>query len=108
MNKFIYRFGTENEGSAKDVKLLGGKGANLAEMASLGMPIPPGFTITTEMCIAYNDSPDAASFLGKIMPSVKDRLQELEKHFGYMPLVSIRSGAPVSMPGMMDTILMWA
>ena len=106
-NKWIYFF---EEGNAKMRNLLGGKGANLAEMTSLEFPVPPGFTITTEVCTEYNIG-------GKQLPlglaheiegSVKKLEEKTGKQFGNPKnplLVSVRSGAPVSMPGMMDTIL---
>lgn len=91
--------------------LLGGKGANLAEMTNLGLPVPPGFTITTEVCRLYLKDPK--NTMENLMPKVKEAVKELEKRIGRkfndkegMPLlVSVRSGAPASMPGMMDTIL---
>ena len=91
-------------------ELLGGKGANLAEMASLGLPVPYGFTITTEACNAYYD--DGKKINKDIMSQVKVALTKLEKQAGRKLgdsknplLVSVRSGARASMPGMMDTIL---
>lgn len=106
--KWIYFF---DEGNASMRLLLGGKGANLAEMTNLGLPVPPGFTITTEVCRLYLSNPFET--MEKLMPKVKEAIQELEKRIGRrfndrenMPLlVSVRSGAPASMPGMMDTIL---
>ncbi|WP_462272173.1 pyruvate, phosphate dikinase [Methanohalophilus sp.] len=108
--KFVYLFGnnkTEGKNSMKD--LLGGKGANLAEMANLGIPVPPGFTITTEVCVLYtrdNQYPPG------MLDEVDRALQKLEKannkQFGDPDnplLLSVRSGARVSMPGMMDTVL---
>jgi pyruvate,orthophosphate dikinase len=105
--KFVYGF---NEGN-KDLKnLLGGKGANLAEMTSLGLNIPPGFTITTEACLQYFGNPE--KIMKEIKPTVMEYLKNLEeatgKKFGDIKnplLVSVRSGAPMSMPGMMDTVL---
>ena len=105
--KFIYDF---NEGN-KDLKsLLGGKGANLAEMTRLGLDIPPGFTITTEACLLYFRNP--VEVMQKITPNVMNHLKDLEKKtgkkFGDVQnplLVSVRSGSVVSMPGMMDTVL---
>ena len=105
--KYIYGF---NEGN-KDLKnLLGGKGANLAEMTNLGLNIPQGFTITTEACLKYFDQPK--EIMDEIQPIVLDYLKALEelsnKKFGDNKdplLVSVRSGAPMSMPGMMDTVL---
>ena len=107
MNKRVYKF---EEGNAKMRNLLGGKGANLAEMTNLGMPVPPGFTISTEACTDYyNEGKEINSETKK---QIFDALSWLEgvrgKKFGDENdplLVSVRSGAPVSMPGMMDTIL---
>ena len=107
MNKRVYKF---EEGNAGMRALLGGKGANLAEMTNLGMPVPPGFTISTEACTDYyNDGKDINEDTKK---QIFDALAWLEgvrgKKFGDENdplLVSVRSGAPVSMPGMMDTIL---
>ncbi len=109
--KWVYAFGAgRNEGRAELRNLLGGKGANLAEMASIGLPVPPGFTITTEVCTAFyaNDRryPDG------LERQVKDALAAVEQAVGLRfgdpaapLLVSVRSGARVSMPGMMDTVL---
>ena len=110
--KYVYFFGGDaSEGDGKMKALLGGKGANLAEMASMGLPVPPGFTITTEACGQYYEIGEEALF-AKIMPEVEAALTRLEevtgKTFGKGPnplLVSVRSGAAVSMPGMMDTVL---
>lgn len=105
--KYVYLF-TEAHGLGKE--LLGGKGAGLAEMASIGILIPQGFTITTEACTQYYD--DGEKISDEIKAQIKQKLQELEKETGktlggkHNPLlVSVRSGARVSMPGMMDTIL---
>ncbi len=111
MNKFVYSFGAEaNEGRAEMRNLLGGKGANLAEMASIGLPVPPGFTITTEVCTHYVDNND--TYPDDLAAQVKAALHVIEtavgRKFGdkHKPLlVSVRSGARVSMPGMMDTVL---
>ena len=107
MNKRVYKF---EEGSASQRNLLGGKGANLAEMTNLGMPVPPGFTISTEACTDYYN--DGKTISEETTKQIFDALTWLEgvrgKKFGDMEdplLVSVRSGAPVSMPGMMDTIL---
>ena len=107
MNKRVYKF---EEGSASQRNLLGGKGANLAEMTNLGMPVPPGFTISTEACTDYYN--DGKTISEETTKQIFDALSWLEgvrgKKFGDMEdplLVSVRSGAPVSMPGMMDTIL---
>ena len=107
MKKFVYSF---NEGS-KDMKdLLGGKGANLAEMTKIGLPVPFGFTVTTEACNRYYD--EGKKIGDDIVASIFEKLEELEnttgKKFGDIEnplLVSVRSGAKISMPGMMDTIL---
>ncbi|BDG61370.1 pyruvate, phosphate dikinase [Caldinitratiruptor microaerophilus] len=104
--KYVYLF---QEGDASQRQLLGGKGANLAEMTRIGLPVPPGFTITTEACNEYLAS--GKQFPAGLWEQVEEKLAELErqvgKRFGGRPplLVSVRSGAPVSMPGMMDTIL---
>ncbi len=105
--KFVYDFSEGN----KDLKnLLGGKGANLAEMTKLGLNIPPGFTITTEACLLYFGNPE--KIMKEIKPVVMEYLKTLEKNTGKKfgdeqnpLLVSVRSGAPMSMPGMMDTVL---
>ncbi len=107
MGKFVYSF---NEGSKDMRDLLGGKGANLAEMTKIGLPVPFGFTITTDACKDYLSKDSVLA--DEIVKEVYDHLDELEqvmgKKFGDIEnplLVSVRSGAPVSMPGMMDTIL---
>jgi len=107
MTKWVYMF---NEGSADMRNLLGGKGANLAEMTNLGLPIPQGFTVTTEACTDYYNSGKVIK--DEIKNQIFDALRKLEekegKKFGDPEnplLVSVRSGARVSMPGMMDTIL---
>ncbi|MFS0693663.1 pyruvate, phosphate dikinase [Streptomyces nitrosporeus] len=104
--KFVYDF-TEGNKDLKD--LLGGKGANLAEMTNLGLPVPPGFTITTEACKVYLDSGEEPA---ELRDEVGAHLAALEKHMGKKLgqaddplLVSVRSGAKFSMPGMMDTVL---
>ena len=109
--KWVYSFGGGgSEGDASMRNLLGGKGANLAEMASLGLPVPPGFTLTTDVCTAYYELertyPDALN------PQVDEALAQLETQTGKVfgdaanpLLVSVRSGARASMPGMMDTVL---
>ena len=106
-NKYVYLF---NEGDANMRELLGGKGANLAEMSKLGMPVPNGFTITTEACNKYYD--DGEKISDEIKAQIMEYLGKLEgetgKKFGDAEnplLVSVRSGARASMPGMMDTIL---
>lgn len=110
--KYVYFFGKgDSEGNASMKSILGGKGANLADMASLDLPVPPGFTITTEACGEYAEIGKDKLF-AKIDKEVVDQLKKLEKFtgktFGKGPnplLVSVRSGAAASMPGMMDTIL---
>ncbi|SCK39944.1 pyruvate, phosphate dikinase [Streptomyces sp. WMMB 322] len=104
--KFVYDF-TEGNKDLKD--LLGGKGANLAEMTNLGLPVPPGFTITTEACKVYLDSGEEP---GELRDEVTAHLEALERKMGKRLgqaddplLVSVRSGAKFSMPGMMDTVL---
>ena len=107
VTKYVYLF---NEGNASMRNLLGGKGANLAEMTSLGLPVPYGFTVTTEACIKYYD--DGETVAPEIIDQIFDALEKTEaaagKRFGDAEnpfLVSVRSGARASMPGMMDTIL---
>ena len=106
MAKFVYDF-TEGNKDLKD--LLGGKGANLAEMTNLGLPVPPGFTITTEACRHYLRERRRPAGLGD---EVSEHLRQLEKEMGRQLgdpadplLVSVRSGAKFSMPGMMETVL---
>ena len=109
--KMIYAFGkTKTDGHASQRELIGGKGANLAEMTSIGLPVPPGFTITTGTCEAFNTG--GGKLPAGLMAGVKTAIARLEretgKKFGSRTnplLVSVRSGAAVSMPGMMDTIL---
>ncbi len=111
MAKHVYLFGAgRTEGSAKMKDLLGGKGANLAEMAALGIPVPPGFTITTEVCRYYYKN--GGRYPDGLAEQVRAGMAFLEEATGRTfgdprnpLLVSVRSGAPVSMPGMMDTIL---
>ena len=111
MTKWVYSFGAgHNEGRADLKNLLGGKGANLAEMASIGLPVPPGFTLTTEVCTAFYDNHE--TYPADLAGQVREALARIEaavgKRFGdkHAPLlVSVRSGARVSMPGMMDTVL---
>ena len=105
--KYVYLF---KEGNASMRELLGGKGANLAEMTNLGLPIPQGFTVTTEACIKYYEDKETIS--DEVLNQIFSALKELEnisgKKFGDVEnplLVSVRSGARASMPGMMDTIL---
>jgi pyruvate,orthophosphate dikinase len=113
MNNRVYTFGggiSHEDPRASDTALLGGKGANLAEMAAIGLPVPPGFTITTEECVAY--LADRAGFSGELRTQVSEAVAYVEtsvgKRYGDPAdplLVSVRSGAQVSMPGMMDTVL---
>jgi pyruvate,orthophosphate dikinase len=108
MDEAIYRFGkNDTDGTVGNKALLGGKGANLAEMARIGLPVPPGFTLTTKMCNRYRELQGASrnAYLTDLTTKAIHEMYPLIDYFGYMPLVSIRSGAPVSMPGMMDTIL---
>jgi len=104
--KFVYDF-TEGNKDLKD--LLGGKGANLAEMTNLGLPVPPGFTITTEACKVYLDSgEEPAALRDEVSAHLKALEQRMGKKLGQADdplLVSVRSGAKFSMPGMMDTVL---
>ena len=107
MSKFVYLF---SEGNAKMRELLGGKGANLAEMTSIGLPVPQGFTVTTEACTKYYE--DGRVLADEVVNQIYDALHKVEalynKKFGDSNdplLVSVRSGARASMPGMMDTIL---
>ncbi len=107
MNKFVYMF---SEGNGTMRELLGGKGANLAEMSNLGLPVPQGFTITTEVCTKYyNEGQVLSDDVKKQIFSSLAKLEKLTgKKFGDNKnplLVSVRSGARASMPGMMDTIL---
>src|SRR5574344_1898122 len=106
-NKWVYLF---TEGNANMRELLGGKGANLAEMTNIGLPVPQGFTITTEACTQYYE--DGREINAEIMGQINDHIVKMEeitgKKFGDLKnplLVSVRSGARASMPGMMDTIL---
>ncbi len=109
-NKMVYFFGGGSaEGNASMKNLLGGKGANLAEMANLGIPVPPGFTISTEVCTYFYKNKSYPEGLEKEVEEALKKVEELTgKKFGDVNnplLVSVRSGARVSMPGMMDTIL---
>ncbi len=108
--KFVYRFGAEKaDGSARMRNILGGKGANLAEMTNLGIPVPPGFTISTALCMNYLRTGKYPEGLRAEVEKGLRRIEKLvDKRFGDAKnplLVSVRSGARVSMPGMMDTIL---
>lgn len=107
MTKFVYLF---READGKDKAMFGGKGANLAEMTKLGMPVPPGFTITTEACTQYYKDGKKINqeIIDQIMKTLQILEKETDKKFGSVDnpfLVSVRSGARASMPGMMDTIL---
>ncbi|MDY6787999.1 MAG: pyruvate, phosphate dikinase [candidate division WOR-3 bacterium] len=109
--KMVYFFGKDMAEGSSDMKdLLGGKGANLSEMASIGLPVPPGFTITTDVCLYYTEHDK--QYPEGLKESVDENIKKLEnvmgRQFGSKDnplLVSVRSGAPISMPGMMDTIL---
>ncbi|MBL6785782.1 MAG: pyruvate, phosphate dikinase, partial [Rickettsiales bacterium] len=111
MNKWVYSFGNGTaEGSVNDKNLLGGKGANLAGMAKIGLPVPPGFTITTDVCTYFyqNEQQYPNDLEQQINDAISLLEQKLDKEFGSKTnplLVSVRSGARVSMPGMMDTVL---
>ena len=110
--KRVYTFGNgQAEGKAEMKNLLGGKGANLAEMNLIGVPVPPGFTITTEVCSEYYElgrdkvvdllKEDVEKSVAKVEALMKSKFGDVENPL----LVSVRSGARASMPGMMDTIL---
>ena len=109
--KYVYFFGGKKaEGEADMKNLLGGKGANLAEMVNIGLPVPAGFTITTEVCTAYYDN--NKKYPRELKAQVENNLQRTEKEMGAIfgdkdnpLLVSVRSGARASMPGMMETVL---
>src|SRR5690348_7186817 len=110
VERFVYSFGNGRaDGSAAMRDILGGKGAGLAEMANLGLPVPPGFTISAKICIEYLA---AGAFSDELREEVERHLKQLEQMAGKRLgdaenplLVSVRSGAAVSMPGMMETIL---
>jgi pyruvate,orthophosphate dikinase len=110
-SKYVYFFGDgKAEGKGEMKNLLGGKGANLAEMTAIGLPVPPGFTITTEVCIEFYKN--NRQYPAELQAQVADHLTRVEqlmgKKFGDAAnplLVSVRSGARASMPGMMDTVL---
>ncbi|MBS3808288.1 MAG: pyruvate, phosphate dikinase [Bacteroidales bacterium] len=110
--KRVYSFGNKQaEGNSKMKNLLGGKGANLAEMSSIGVPVPPGFTITTDVCTEYNKL-GKDKVIGLLKEDVEKEIEKIEQltdtQFGSNEspcLLSVRSGARVSMPGMMDTVL---
>ncbi|MBO6835122.1 MAG: pyruvate, phosphate dikinase [Alphaproteobacteria bacterium] len=111
MTKWVYGFGNGKAEGAREMRnLLGGKGANLAEMSNIGLPVPPGFTISTEVCTHYYDN--GRQYPAELENQVADGLKAVEKIVGAKfgdetnpLLVSVRSGARVSMPGMMDTVL---
>src|SRR6056300_1188749 len=111
MSKWVYSFGQSlTEGSASDRNLLGGKGANLAEMSSIGLPVPPGFTLSTEVCTWFYDN--GRSYPTELKDQVNAAISRLEQETGMgfanpdnPLLLSVRSGARASMPGMMDTVL---
>ena len=107
MTQYVYSF---SEGNKDMRNLLGGKGANLAEMKSIGLPVPDGFTVTTEACNKYYD--DGKKISDEVIEQIMTKLANLEKTSGKKMgdlnnplLVSVRSGARASMPGMMDTVL---
>ena len=105
--KYVYLF---REGSKEMKELLGGKGANLAEMTNIGLPVPPGITVTTDACRDYfaNDKNFPAGLEQEIWEKLKDLEAQTGKNFGSESdplLLSVRSGAVFSMPGMMDTVL---
>ncbi len=110
-HKYVYKFGAGKAEGNKDMKiLLGGKGANLAEMANIGIPVPPGFTISTEVCKMYYEN--NGQYPEDVKQQIIDGVRHIEEIMGLKfgdpekpLLVSVRSGAPVSMPGMMDTVL---
>ena len=108
--KYVYLFGRKTDGSGAMKPLLGGKGANLAEMCRIGLPVPPGFTITTEVCTYYyaHQKSYPVALSGQMRAGIASIEQQTGKKFGDLKnplLVSVRSGARESMPGMMDTIL---
>lgn len=105
-SQYVYSFGPQgSDGDASMSDLLGGKGANLAEMARLGLPVPPGFTITTDVCTAFLS--EDGKFPDQLDTQVKAAMAKIATHIGEDApvLVSVRSGGRVSMPGMMDTVL---
>src|SRR4051794_40365410 len=108
--KYVYLFGKKTDGNGSMKPLLGGKGANLAEMCRIGLPVPPGFTVTTEVCTYYyaNKRTYPPQLKGQMEAGIAALEQQTGKKFGDLKnplLVSVRSGARDSMPGMMDTIL---
>ncbi|MCL5116868.1 MAG: pyruvate, phosphate dikinase [Firmicutes bacterium] len=106
MTRYVYQF---EEGDGKDRKRLGGKGAGLAEMSRIGLPVPPGFTITTEACNQYQaDNAVPSGLMDEVWEHLGELEAKLDRRLGNVErplLVSVRSGAPISMPGMMDTVL---
>ena len=109
-SKYVYFFGKRTDGNGTMKPLLGGKGANLAEMCRIGLPVPPGFTITTEVCTYYyaNRKTYPSALRDQMAAGVAALEKQTGKKFGDLKnplLVSVRSGARDSMPGMMDTIL---
>ena len=111
MTKWVYSFGAElTEGRGEMKNLLGGKGANLGEMASLGLPVPPGFTITTEVCTYFyaHEKTYPPTLEAEVVAALESVSRQADRKFGDASnplLVSVRSGARASMPGMMDTVL---
>ncbi|MEM7022322.1 MAG: PEP/pyruvate-binding domain-containing protein, partial [Pseudomonadota bacterium] len=111
MSKWVYSFGAgQAEGTAAMGSLLGGKGANLAEMSQLGLAVPPGFTLTTDICSHYyaHDSNYPEGLSAEVAASLEQVERTVGSSFGDPErplLLSVRSGAPISMPGMMDTVL---
>ena len=108
--KYVYHFGKKTDGDGKMKELLGGKGANLAEMTRIGLPVPPGFTISTEVCTYYyaNNKKYPKTLDAEIKANIARIERAMGKKFGDLNnplLLSVRSGARESMPGMMDTIL---
>jgi pyruvate,phosphate dikinase len=105
----IFKFGSVNDGNASMKDVLGGKGANLAEMARQGLPVPPGFTLPTTVSTRYQQVKNLPArldeYVDNVWIEVAKGLEYLTAEFGHTPLLSVRSGARVSMPGMMDTIL---
>ena len=108
--KYVYHFGKKTDGNGKMKALLGGKGSNLAQMTRIGLPVPPGCTITTEVCTYYNDH--KKSYPKVLQKQMEDGIARMERQLGQKfgdkknpLLLSVRSGARESMPGMMDTIL---
>ena len=110
-NKFVYYFGgTKAEGETTMKELLGGKGANLAEMVNVGLPVPAGFTISTEVCTAFYNN--KKNYPKELQKQVEESLKKVEKEMGAKfgdksnpLLLSVRSGSRSSMPGMMETVL---